>query len=137
MLEVAKGYIKEYEMEERVKIMAGDYHSDSIGSGYDLIWSSATLNFAKHDIDHVLKKIYAALKPGGVFMNFNDGLTHERTKPETMVLAWLPAAVMGNDFGLDQGFIADSMHRVGFKSVRSRALDTPMGPMDLDIARKG
>ena len=136
VLEVAKGYIKEYEMEERVKIMAGDYHSDSIGAGYDLIWSSATLNFAKHDIDHVLKKIYDALNPGGVFMNFNDGLTHERTKPETMVLAWLPAAVMGNDFGLDQGFIADSMLRVGFKSVRSRTLDTPIGQMDLDIGRK-
>ena len=136
VLEVAKGYIKEYEMEERVKIMAGDYHSDSIGAGYDLIWSSATLNFAKHDIDHVLKKIYDALNPGGVFMNFNDGLTHERTKPETMVLPWLPTAVMGNDFGLDQGFIADSMLRVGFKSVRSRTLDTPIGQMDLDIGRK-
>ncbi len=53
-----------------------------------------------------------------------------------MVLAWLSTAVMGNDFGLDQGFIADSMLRVGFESVRSRTLDTPMGPMDLDIARK-
>ena len=137
VLKVAKGYIQEYEMEERVKIMAGDYHSDSIGEGYDFIWSGATLNFAKYDIDHILKKIYDALNQGGVFMNFNDGLTHERTKPETMVLAWLPAAVMGNDFGLDQGFIADCMLRVGFKSVRSRTLDTPIGPMDLDIGRKG
>ena len=77
-----------------------------------------------------------ALNPGGVFISFHDGLTHERTKPETMVLAWLPTAVMGNDFGLDQGFIADSMLRVGFKSVRSRTLDTLMGPMDLDIGRK-
>ena len=136
VLEVAKGYIKEYEMEERVKIMAGDYHSDSIGAGYDLIWSSATLNFAKHDIDHVLKKIYDALNPSGVFISFHDGLTHERTKPETMVLAWLSTAVMGNDFGLDQGFIADSMLRVGFQSVRSRTLNTPIGPMDLDIGRK-
>jgi len=136
VLEVAKGYIQEYEMEERVQIMAGDYHSDSIGEGYDFIWSSMTLNFAKHDIDHVLKKIYDALNQGGVFMNFNDGLTHERTKPETMVLAWLPTAVMGNDFGFDQGFIADAMLRAGFKSVRSRTLKTPTGPMDLDVARK-
>lgn len=136
VLKVAKDFIKEYGMEERVKIMAGDYLSDSIGEGYDFIWSGATLNFAKHDIDHVLKKIYDALNPWGIFMNFNDGLTHERTKPETMVLAWLSTAVMGNDFGLDQGFIADSMLRVGFKSVRSRTIDTPIGPMDLDIARK-
>jgi hypothetical protein len=35
-----------------------------------------------------------------------------------------------------QGFIADSMLRVGFKSVRSRTLGTDWGPMDLDIGRK-
>ena len=136
VLEVAKCYIKEYEMEERVKIMAGDYHSDSIGEDYDLIWSSATLNFAKHDIDHVLKKIYSALNPGGVLISFYDGLTNERTRPETMVLTWLPTVVMGNDFGIDQGFIADSMLRAGFKSVRSLTLNTPTGLMDLDIGRK-
>jgi hypothetical protein len=31
---------------------------------------------------------------------------------------------------------ADSMLRVGFKSVRSRTLNTSWGPMELDIARK-
>ena len=41
-------------------------------------------------------------------------------------------------FGQDacQGFIADSMLRVGFRSVRSRTLDTDRGPMDLDVGRK-
>ncbi len=53
-----------------------------------------------------------------------------------MALSWLPMALMGQDMGFDQGFIADSMLRVGFKSVRSRTIDTPMGPMDLDIGRK-
>jgi hypothetical protein len=38
--------------------------------------------------------------------------------------------------GFDQGFIADSMLRVGFRSVRSRTLEMSMGPMDLDIGRK-
>ena len=71
-----------------------------------------------------------------MFISFHDGLTHQRTKPETMVLAWLPTVVMGNDFGLKQGFIADSMLHVGFKSVRSRTLETSIGPMDLDVARK-
>ena len=45
-------------------------------------------------------------------------------------------ALIGQDMGLDQGFIADSMLRAEFKSVRSRTLETPMGPMDLDIGRK-
>jgi hypothetical protein len=81
-------------------------------------------------------KIHDALNPGGVFINFSDGLTQERTKPEIMVVGWLSKALTGHDMGFDQGFIADSMLRVGFKSVHSRTLDTPMGPMDLEIGRK-
>ncbi len=128
-------FITEYGMEERMEVLGGDYNRDPIGEGYDLIWASATLYFAQN-MDAVIKKIYEALNPGGVFISFSDGLTHERTKPEIMVLAWLSAALTGQDLGFDQGFIADSMLRVGFKSVRSRTVDTPIGPMDLDIGRK-
>ena len=136
MVKVAKTFIKEYEMEDRMRVMGGDYLQDSIGEGYDLIWASGTLNFGKDDIDSLMKKIYNALNPGGVFISVHDGLTHEQTKPDIMVLSWVPMVMMGQDTRFDQGFIADSMLRVGFKSVRSRTLDMLMGPMDLDIGRK-
>jgi cyclopropane fatty-acyl-phospholipid synthase-like methyltransferase len=136
MVEMAKRFIKEYEMEDRVEILGGDYLQDSIGEGYDLIWASATLNFGKDDMKSFMKKIYDALNPGGVFISYQDGLTNERTKPEIMVLGWLPAAIMGQDMGLDQGFVADSMLQAGFKSVQSRTLSTGWGPMDMDIGRK-
>ena len=136
MVKLAKTYIKEYEMEDRIEVMGGDYTCDPIGEGYDLIWASASLNFAKDNIASLLKKIYDALNPGGVFISYHDGLTLELTKHDIIVLSWIPTALMGKDMWFDQGFIADSMLRAGFKSVRSRTLDTPMGPMDLDIARK-
>ena len=136
MGKVAEAFVKEYEMEERMGVMAGDYLHDPIGEGYDLIWASATLTFAKHDMDSIVKKIYDALNIRGVFVSLSDGLTDERTKPEIMALSWLPMVLMGQDMGLDQGVIADSMLRVGFKSVRSRTLDMPMGPMDLDVGWK-
>ncbi len=44
--------------------------------------------------------------------------------------------LMGQGIMIDQGFIADSMLRVGFRSVRSHTLDTDWGPMDLDVGRK-
>ena len=134
--EVAESFIKEYKMENRIEVLSGDFKHDSIGDGYDLIWASSVLNFVKDNIDSFMKKIFDALNPGGVFISCHDGLTRERTKPEIMVLSWLSVALMGTDMGLDQGFIADFMLRAGFKSVRSRTLDTPIGPMDLDIARK-
>jgi len=136
ILKVAKTFIKEYEMEDRIEVLGGDYLQAPIGEGYDLIWASSTLSFARHNIDSVVKKIYDALNPGGVFINFSEGLTEERTKPEPMVLMMMTMTLMGRDISFDQGEIADSMLRVGFKSVRSRTLDVGWGPMDLDIGRK-
>ena len=132
----AEIFIKEYEMEDRMEVLGGDYNHDFIGEGYDLIWASGSLYFGKGDMDSLMKKIYDALNPDGVFISYHDGMTHERTKPDIMALGWTPTALMGQDRGFDQGFIADYMLRVGFKSVRSRTLNTPMGPMDFDIGRK-
>jgi predicted TPR repeat methyltransferase len=133
---VAETFIKEYEMEDRMEVLGGDFTSDPIGEGYDLIWASSALSLAKDDMDSLTKKIYDTLNPGGVFLVLHEGLTHERTKPDDMVLSMMPPALTGQDMRFDQGFIADSMLRVGFKSVRSRTLDTDWGPMDWDVGRK-
>lgn len=136
IVKVANTFIEECEIEDRMGVLAGDYNYDSIGEEYDLIWASNTLNFGKDNMNSLVKKIYDALNPGGVFVVLHEGLTHERTKPDTHVLCMLSIALMGQDMCFNQGFIADSMLRVGFKSVRSRTLDTDWGPMDLDIGRK-
>lgn len=136
IIKVAETFIKEYEMEERMGVLAGDYNGDSIGEGYDLIWASNTLNFARHDLDSLMKNIYDALNPGGVFISFCEGLTHERTKTDFVVLSMMPIALMGQDMCFDQGEIADSMLRVGFKSVRSRTQNAPWDAAELDIGRK-
>jgi len=136
IIKVAETFIKEYEMEERMDVLVGDYNGDSIGEGYDLIWTSNTLNFARHDLDSLMKKVYDALNPGGVFISFCEGLTHERTKTDFAVTSMMAIALMGQDMCFDQGEIADSMLRVGFKSVRSRTLNASWGAADLDIGRK-
>ena len=131
-----KRFIKKYEMEERMEVLGGDFNHDSIGEGYDLIWASGVLQFAA-DIDSVVKKVHDALNPSGVFVSLCPfGQTHERTKPESTVLSLLSMTLMGQEIEIDQGYVADSVLRVGFKSVRSRNIDTFMGPMELDIGRK-
>ena len=136
VLEVAKGFIQQYGMTGRVDVKAGDYMADDLGSDYDLIWASATLNFAKDRIDELVSKIFDSLKPGGYFISFQDGMTHEHTKPAIMLGHLADKLQGGIDFSLEQGFVADAAIRCGFLSVRSRTIETPMGPMDLDIARK-
>ena len=136
VVRLTEAFIGEYEMGDRVGVLSGDFNNDSIGGGYDLVLASASLQFVK-DIDSVVRKVYDALNPGGVFVSFFPfGLTHEGTKPEIVVLGLLSTTLMGEGKGWEQGFVADSMIRVGFRSIRSRTVDTPWGPMDLDIARK-
>jgi SAM-dependent methyltransferase len=131
-----KKFIKEYEMEERMEVLSGDFNHDSIGEGYDLVWASGVLQFAV-DIDSVVKKVHAALNPRGVFVSvYPFGQTHERTKPESIVLSLLSMALMGQEVGVNQGSVANSLLRVGFKFVHSRNINTFMGPMELDIGRK-
>jgi SAM-dependent methyltransferase len=129
-------FIQAYEMEGRMEVLGGDLNRDSIGEGYDCVLACNSLQFAQV-IDSIMKKIYDALNPGGVFVSlYPFGQTNERTKPESTVLSLLSMALMGQEIGVDQGYIAESMLRVGFKSVRSRILHTPIFQMDLDIARK-
>lgn len=134
---VAEKFIKEYELEDRMEALGGDYRTDHLGGAYNLILASATLNFVKDDLDAFLRRVYDALNPGGVFVAISDGLTDERTKPELMVTSWLSMGLTGQEMGFEQGFVADSMLRVGFKSVRSRTLEMPKGLMDFDVGRKG
>ena len=133
---VAEAYVREYRLEDRVSTMAGDYLSDDIGSGYDLVWACSTLNFARHALDPLVAKIFAAMNPGGLFIAFQDGMTGERTRPDTMLGHLADAVGAGRDYAFDQGEIAAAMLRCGFRSVRSRTIDTPMGAMDMDVARK-
>ncbi len=129
-------FIQEYEMQERMEVLGGDLNRDPIGEGYDCVLACNSLQFAQA-IDAVVRKIYDALNSGGVFVSlYPFGQTHERTKPESTVLNLLSMSLMGQDVGVDQKYVADSMLRVGFKSVCSRTLHTPYLPMELDIARK-
>ena len=133
---VASEFINTYDMDHRVTVMAGDYTVDDLGSDYDLIWASATLGPSKGQLDDLLEKIHTALKPGGYFLSLHDGMTCEQTQPD-MILEWLGGLLSSDgDPRFDQGELAEAMLRSGFSSVRSRTIDTPLGPMELDIARK-
>jgi hypothetical protein len=135
IVKVAETFIKEYELEERIEIIGGDYTQDPIGDNYDLIVATGTLNFVLKDLGSMLKKLFDALNPGGVFISIHDGLTEEMTKPE-MALDWLSSNLLGQDWSIEKGLIADLLIKTGFKSVLSRTIESPLGILDVDIGRK-
>ena len=136
VLSVAEEFIAEYGLRDRISVKSGDYLTDSIGEGYDLIWASSTLNFARSDLDRLMMKIHDALVPGGVFVSLAEGLTDEGTKPDFYVLENLSYALTGFNQVFHKGEIAGAIHRAGFASVDSMTVETPMMPMEMDIARK-
>ncbi|MBM9616338.1 hypothetical protein JWJ90_18895 [Desulfobulbus rhabdoformis] len=137
VVEVTREIIAEYNMEGRVSVIGGDYATDPIGSEYDLIYAKATLSFFKDNFQPLFAKIYAALKPGGIFVSIHDGLTDECTKPEDMVVSWLPTGLACRDLSLERDSIPDAMLHVGFTTVKITPLPFAMGDsMDMCIGKK-
>jgi predicted O-methyltransferase YrrM len=133
--EVAREFIRDYGMEDRVSVVAGDYARDALQGPYDLIFASSTLNFYKHRFDDLFLKIRDALGPRGVFMTHQDGLRNEHTKPANLIAEFLIPQMLGADFGIAEGEIAEAMLRVGFQSVRSFTKNSSVGEMAVDIGR--
>ncbi len=120
-------------METRVEVMGGDYNEVSFGQAYDLVLSSLNLYYAR-DLETFLKRVRQSLNPGGVFISFHEGLTHERTQPAQTILSRLSLAVEGQDVSFSQGTIPETLLRAGFALVHSRTLETDVGIFELDIA---
>jgi SAM-dependent methyltransferase len=128
-------HIAQMGLQDRMEVLAGDYNEDPIGQGYDLVWASLNLYYARENLEGLMEKIRQALNPGGVMVSYHEGLTHQRTAPACHVIGRIAPAFRGQDLSFDQGQIAEAMLAAGFRSVRSRTLETSNGPIDLDIAR--
>ena len=135
VMDVAREEIADHKLESRVSTIAGDYNDTDFGKGYDLIWASHTLYYAR-DISVLLKRAYEALNPGGLFISFHEGLSHEQTQPTGIILSRLSLALEGQNVSFNQGEIASHLLNVGFSSIEIRTPELPMGPMELIIARK-
>jgi SAM-dependent methyltransferase len=138
IVKVAARFISEYELEDRITVIGGDYSVDPIGECYDLVWTSYTLNFLRDNLDPIMRKIHAALNPGGVYISLAEGLTDEQTQPTVLINAMLATCLTGRNTMFNEGEIAQAMLRAGFRSVHSRQAGGPQphGPARIDIARK-
>jgi len=119
---------------ERVNVRVGDYNTADLGSGYDIAWASMTLYYAR-DLEALCRRVREALAPGGVFVSLHEGLTDDRTQPESHVVGRLATALRGQDLSFNAGRIADAMRGAGFVGVDSRPVETPFGSMWLDVGR--
>ncbi len=138
---VAEEVVAEYGMADRVSVMGGDYMRDDFGADYAFIMANFTLNFYRDRLGEIMRKVLAALKPGGIFMVTSDGLDPDKAGPAGSVISWLPTMLQGQDMSFETGQIARAMREAGFVSTEQKTLtDIELeahGPVEMTIGRKG
>ena len=98
VLEVAKLYINDYGLADRVNTQAGDFHKDEIGKGYDLILMANILHMYDNEFGKALvKKVADALEPGGRIIINGFCTDEDETSPLQDTL-----------FSLNMGLLTDS-----------------------------
>jgi hypothetical protein len=130
---MARSYIRDYGFEDRVTTFGGDYLKDSLGTGYDLIMITDSLYYSDQEIDPVLKKCHASLKPEGVFVGIHAVLTDERTRPTQMVLDLLPECMTGQAHMPEKGFLANALGRCGFNGITSKMVTICGIQMEMNV----
>lgn len=133
---IAQTYIDRFGMAERIETRWGDYNTDELGTGYDLILASDTLYYEGEVLERLTSRLFNALAPGGVMVGIHGVLNPERTGPEYMVLGMLPDALMNQGELPCTGFLAPALLKAGFSTVHTRQVKMISNEMEVDIARK-
>jgi len=106
VLEITREIIDQYEMSDRVKTREGNYLTDDLGSGYDVILLSNMLHQeSPHTIVELLRKAHAALADDGLLVIQLAFLNSEKDAPVWGVLQSLQLAVLypeGRAYSFDE-----------------------------------
>lgn len=120
----------------RAAVVNGNFMTDDLGSGYDLILAVSVMLFAKGQMEVLLKKCYDALNPGGVLLVVSEGIQRDLTGPWDMVMGYLPYYFQGMDMGVLQDEVVDAAKKEGFTQFEKRTELLCSGTQDIDIIRK-
>ena len=123
-------------LSDRVNLISGNFLTEELGGGYDLILAVSVALFARGDMEGFLKKCFDALNTGGVMLVISEGISHDHTSPWDMVLGYLPYYMQGMDMGVQKNEVSDAAKRAGFVSCEKRTELLCSGLQDIDILRK-
>lgn len=132
---VANANIAHAGLSARLDTLGGDLASDEIGGGYDLVWCSSVLHFVP-DLPASLRKIHAALKPGGVLVCVQAEIAATPDDAARVLPYYLGMRMLGRHV-TRQGELAAQLQADGWRHVEQyQASDFPMAPVQVIIARK-
>lgn len=132
-----KELVKEMGVEDRVKVLSGDFTIDDIGKDYDFIIASGVLDFAKDRLNNMVKKIYDALKPSGYFYLVSHDVNEDYTAPKESIVGWLSSHLNGLDILLTKKSICNALESVGFQKLDENDIQGIMENLQGEVYIKG
>ncbi|MBE0616847.1 MAG: methyltransferase domain-containing protein, partial [Proteobacteria bacterium] len=84
---IAREFLQGKPGAERVAFLEGDFLSASLGEGYDFVWASQVIHMlGEGQVQELLRRISAALVPGGLLAIHDHFLEPDRTRPPSAAL---------------------------------------------------
>ena len=132
----AKKFIDRYGMNNQIELVGGNFNTDDIGNGYDLVFVSHVL-YQKKGIESVLGKIYDSLNENGAVV-LNHWVANEtRTGPRISVLFDLYISIMNRAHHIyTVNEYTNLLKEAGFSKERIFDIQTPPSPSMLIIGKK-
>lgn len=115
--ELPRKLVSERGLMQQVNIVEGDFNTDEIGGGYDLIIASGILDFAKDYLDTMIDKLYRALTSEGYLYVVTHDVSEDYQTPPESILGWLSSHLDGLDILLSKKMIDNALEKHGFKRV--------------------
>ena len=94
---IAEKNVIENKLSKRMKVIQGNFLTDDIGSGYDLILASGVLAFCGSHLQSTVEKIYKSLNTGGHIIVMTPQLNENEVQPKDIVMCWLSSRINGVD----------------------------------------
>jgi len=128
VVELARQRLRDAGVLDRVTLVPGDFYSDALPGGHDLVFVSAIIhqNNPVQNLD-LFRKAFAALEPGGRIVVRDHVLSPDRTAPLSGALFAVNMLAVysgGNSYTLAE--IADALTQAGFHQVRQIHPDAHM-----------
>lgn len=120
VVEMARNRLTECGFIDRVRLVAGNYNTDELPKGHDLVLLSAIIHSNDREGNgRLYTKIYEALAPGGTILIRDYFLDSTRTRPlEGAIFAvnMLAATTGGTSYTFEE--VREDLTKAGFKDAR-------------------
>ena len=126
---IAEQTIAQFNLQERIKFVAGDFQHDSLAGGYDVAWLSHVLHGEGDEgCANMLQKTVAVLEPGGLLLVQEFILDDTRDKPLFPALFSLNM-LLGTPQGkaYSEAEIRSLLETAGLKTVERLPMELPNG----------